>query len=522
MFDPNENISDENKGTGFENAAGQPIEESMEGTGRVSLEKRQEPSLEETSENKAENLAEDSLADVPDDVSVSAAEPMDDMESIAAEPASEFDGTDTSASQEGSFENIAGEPSENPEETAASAEQTEVESEQPSVREYHYEEQVKKSPKRRKNAGRFVAACLIASIAGGASAGIGYGAVRNYFDSHNPAASSPIVVQKAAGRSSFSAVDIIKTVKPSVVSISTKFSGQAPYIGSFSIPYEGVGAGSGVVFYSDDSKIAIVTNNHVIEEADSIYVVFDDEKSVAAKVVGAESKSDLAVLTVSWDDLKKAGVDDVTVATFGDSDALEVGEAVIAIGNAMGKGISATDGIISMTEQKISVDGNELNVLQTSAAINGGNSGGALVNSAGQVIGINTAKYNSTMAEGMGYAIPSNEIAPLANDLLEAGTQPKPYIGVTGTSITTENASLYRLPVGALIMEVTEGGPAEEAGLKVGDIVTEYDGKTVMDMDTLVTLVNETSIGDTVTMHVVRDGKEGLDLNLTIRDKNNP
>lgn len=518
MFDPNENIFDENKKNDFENAAGQPVEKAVEETERVSLEKRREPSLEETGgESKTENLAEDGLADVlKDDISADVTEPTDDMESIAAE----FEGADASALQEDDSERIEAEQSAVSEEKAASAE---PESAQPSVREYHYEEQVKKSPKKRRGAGRFVAACLIASIAGGASAGIGYGAVRNYFDSHNPAASSPIVVQKAAaGRSSLSAVDIIKTVKPSVVSISTKFSGQAPYIGSFSIPYEGVGAGSGVVFYSDDSKIAIVTNNHVIEEADSIYVVFDDEKSVAAKVVGAESKSDLAVLTVSWDDLKKAGVDDVTVATFGDSDALEVGEAVIAIGNAMGKGISATDGIISMTEQKISVDGNELNVLQTSAAINGGNSGGALVNSAGQVIGINTAKYNSTMAEGMGYAIPSNEIAPLANDLLEAGTQPKPYIGVTGTSITTENASLYRLPVGALIMEVSEGGPAEEAGLKVGDIVTEYDGKTVMDMDTLVTLVNDTPIGSTVTMHIVRDGKEGLDLSLTIRDKNNP
>ncbi len=324
-----------------------------------------------------------------------------------------------------------------------------------------------------------------------------------------------------------SAVDIIKAVKPSVVSISTKFSGQAQYIGPFTIPYEGKGAGSGVVFYADADKIAIVTNNHVVEDADDIYVIFDsdnsgEEKSVTAKLIGSKSESDIAVLTISQSELKKAGINDVTVATFGDSDTLEVGDAVIAIGNAMGKGISATDGIISMTEQSIKVDGNILNVLQTSAAINGGNSGGALVNSSGQVIGINTAKYNDSMAEGMGYAIPSNEITPIATELLELGTQPKPYIGVTGTSITTDNADLYRLPVGALIMEVNEGGPAEAAGLQVGDIVTEYNGKTVMDMDTLVELVNATEIGDTVVMHIVRDGKEGMDLNLTIQDKNNP
>lgn len=483
MYDPNGNISDENKRDGFENGTEGSMEAPEEPMGQVSLAKEPEAEREE--------------------IPAEALEPQE--EPAAARIAEDLAGTD----EEPAGEETAGQPG--PEYT------------QPSVREYHYEEQVKKTPKKKKGLGRFIAACLIASIAGGASAGIGYGAARSYFDSRNTVTNSPIVVQKAAaGRSSFSAVDIIKAVKPSVVSISTKYSGQAPYVGPFSIPYEGVGAGSGVVFYSDESKVAIVTNNHVVEDADSIYVIFDDEKSVAARVVGAKEESDLAVLTISWNDLKKAGVEGVTVAAFGDSDALEVGDAVIAIGNAMGKGISATDGIISMTEQSINVDGNELNVLQTSAAINGGNSGGALVNSAGQVIGINTAKYNSAMAEGMGYAIPSNEITPIANELLEVGTQPKPYIGVTGTSITNDNASLYRLPVGALIMEVTEGSPAEEAGLQVGDIVTEYDGKTVMDMDTLVELVNATPIGSTVDMHIVRDGKEGLDLSLTIRDKNNP
>ena len=226
------------------------------------------------------------------------------------------------------------------------------------------------------------------------------------------------------------------------------------------------------------------------------------------------------MLSVSWDDLKAAGIEKVTTATFGDSDALEVGECVIAIGNAMGMGLSATDGIISMKGQTINVDGNNLTVLQTSAAINSGNSGGALVNSKGEVIGINTAKYNSSMAEGMGYAIPSNYIKPIVEELLETGTQPKPYIGITGTSITEENAELYKLPVGALIMEVTENGPAAKAGLEVGDVITQYNGKTVMDMDTLVELVNATEIGKTVDIHVVRNGQQSIDLKITIGDKN--
>lgn len=392
---------------------------------------------------------------------------------------------------------------------------------QPSVREYHYEEKVKKSPRRKKGWAKFIAGCLIVSVAGGGSIGVGYGLTQNYLQSKNPVVTTTISAEKTASTSgAYSAVDIVRAVKPSVVSISTTISGTAQYFGAFAVPYEGQGAGSGVIFYSDDSRVAIATNNHVIEEANAIYVIFDGDKSVPAKVIGTKSESDLAVLSVSWDDLKAAGINEVTTATFGDSDALQVGESVIAIGNAMGRGLSATDGIISMTEQNIKVDGNTLQVLQTSAAINGGNSGGALVNSRGEVIGINTAKYNSSMAEGMGYAIPSNVITPIVDELLETGTQPKPYIGIIGTSITEETASQYKLPIGALIMEVTENGPAAQAGLQVGDVITQYDGKTVMDMNALVELVNNTEIGRTVDVHVVRDGEKGVDLKIKVSDKN--
>lgn len=390
----------------------------------------------------------------------------------------------------------------------------------PSLREYRYEEQVKKTPRKRKNWAKFIAACLIVSVAGGASMGAGYGAVKYYFADEPVVSNTPVIAQKVSSTTGISAVDIIKGVKPSVVSISTKVSGAAEYFGSFSVPYEANGMGSGVIFYSDDDKIAIATNNHVVNGANSIFVTLEGDASVPAKVVGTKSESDLAVITVSWDALKSAGVKNVSVASFGDSDHLQVGDSVIAIGNAMGMGLSATDGMISMTQQTINVEGNQLNVLQTSAAINGGNSGGPLVNSAGEVVGINTAKYNSSMAEGMGYAIPSNVIKPIVEDLLENGTQPRPYIGIKGTSITSENADLYKLPVGALIMEVAEGGPAEKAGIMVGDIITSFNGNTVMDMDSLVKIVGETKVGDTVDVHVVRDGKTGHDLKMTIADKN--
>ena len=405
---------------------------------------------------------------------------------------------------------------------SSSAEETAEteEAPQPSAREYHYEEQVKKAPKKKKGWAKFVIGCLLIGIAGGASIGAGYSFVDHLMTGRNAVSGTPTGVQKASSGEVFSATEIVKAVKPSVVSVSTKTSGVANYWGGFNIPYESEGAGSGVIFYSDDSRVAIATNNHVIENANTIYVTFEDDISIPAKVIGTRSESDLAVLTVSWSDLNDAGIEQVTTAVFGDSDALEVGSEVIAIGNAMGMGLSATDGIISMKEQTISVDGNALGVLQTSAAINSGNSGGALVNASGEVIGINTAKYNSAMVEGMGYAIPSNYIIPIVEELLTVGTQPKPYIGITGTNITEETAPMYKLPVGALILEIVEGSPAEKAGLQVGDVITQFAGKTVMDMNTLVEMVNEVQIGSTVDIYVIRDGDTGVELQIKIGDKN--
>ena len=364
-----------------------------------------------------------------------------------------------------------------------------------------YAEHVKKHSKK-KNSGwaKLIAGCLIIGLAGGTGIGAGYGVIEQHYQNAGGStmtSSGTVNVEKTATGTGMSTIDVVRAVKPSVVSITTKIEGVTSYYGAFSVPYEGEGA-----------------------DATEVYATINDTTSVQAKVVGTKSDSDLAVLTISWDDLRAAGIDEVTVATFGDSDSLEVGESVIAIGNAMGLGLSATDGIVSVKNQTISVDNNTLNVIQTSAAINSGNSGGALVNSRGEVVGINTAKYNSSMAEGMGYAIPSNEVISVAQDLLEDGTVTTPYIGIMGTSITSENASLYKLPVGALIVEVTEGGPAAKAGIQAGDIITEFNGKTVMDMDSLSELVKETEIGQTVSVHIIRNGEKAMDVQLTVQDKN--
>lgn len=388
-----------------------------------------------------------------------------------------------------------------------------------------YQEKVKKSKKKSNGWAKLIAGCLIVSLVGGPGIGAGYALVKYSMNpdesiSKTTSAGENMIVQQTASRSDMSVIDVVRKVKPAVVSITTKIEGVTEYYGAFRMPYQGEGAGSGVIFHSDDEKIAIVTNNHVVSDATEVYATINDKASVKAKVVGTKEDSDLAVLTIPWEDLKKAGIETVTPAEFGDSDALEVGESVIAIGNAMGQGLSATDGIISMKNQTIALQGNPLEVIQTSAAINSGNSGGALVNTKGQVIGINTAKYNSEMTEGMGYAIPSNEVADIAQDLLEDGTVETPYIGVIGTSISTENASLYKLPVGALIVEVAEGGPAALAGIEAGDIITEFNGKKVMDMESLSELVKTVTIGQEVSIHLIRNGETGMDVTLTVADKN--
>lgn len=388
-----------------------------------------------------------------------------------------------------------------------------------------YQEKVKKSKKKSNGWAKLIAGCLIVSLVGGPGIGAGYALIKYSINpdesiSKTTSAGENMIVQQTASRTDMSVIDVVRKVKPAVVSITTKIEGVTEYYGAFRMPYQGEGAGSGVIFHSDDEKIAIVTNNHVVSDATEVYATINDKASVKAKVVGTKEDSDLAVLTILWEDLKKAGIETVTPAEFGDSNALEVGESVIAIGNAMGQGLSATDGIISMKNQTIALQGNPLEVIQTSAAINSGNSGGALVNTKGQVIGINTAKYNSEMTEGMGYAIPSNEVASIAQDLLEDGTVETPYIGVIGTSISTENASLYKLPVGALIVEVAEGGPAALAGIEAGDIITEFNGKKVMDMESLSELVKTVTIGQKVSIHLIRNGETGMDVTLTVADKN--
>ncbi|OUQ58711.1 hypothetical protein B5E58_05880 [Tyzzerella sp. An114] len=401
-------------------------------------------------------------------------------------------------------------------------------------RETFYHETVKEETKKRRlknnSFKKIIAACLVVSIAGGGSIGAGYSVMQNLLQNKTESSSSStnnngtktnVATAQTISKSSDDIVSIIKSVKPSVVSINTIAQKTTTYYGNISIPYEAQGAGSGVIFYEDDGKIAIVTNYHVIEGATNISVSIEGaESDVIAQVAGTDSKSDLAVITVSKADLQNVGISSVTVATFGDSDSLEEGESVIAIGNALGEGISTSGGMISAKEKTIQVDDVSLEVIQTDAAINPGNSGGALVDLNGNVIGINTAKAFEEAVEGMGYAIPSNTVVPIINTLLTEGTAPRPYLGITGSDITDSLANLYGLPVGVLVRDVVDGGSADNGGIQPGDIITDFAGKKIMSMDDLVEVLAEQEVGSQVDVRIIRNGDTPMNLKVTIQDAN--
>lgn len=400
---------------------------------------------------------------------------------------------------------------------------------EPEPKECFYNETVKTKKKKNRNyIKKIIAACVVAGVAGG-SIGAGYSVTQNLMFAKNQSdtvtangatSSNTSYVQTSSTQTGGSAVEIIKAVTPSVVSISTKVQGKASYFGGFVVPYEGQGAGSGVIFYQDDERIAIATNNHVVGDATEIQVTFNEDTTVPAKVVGTDASTDLAVISVSKEDLTAAGIDSVKVATFGDSDKVEVGESVIAIGNALGEGKTATSGMVSATGKELDVDGQTMKVIQTDAAINPGNSGGALVNSKGEVIGINTIKIAEEAVEGMGYAIPSNVISPIIETLLTDGSIPKPYLGIVGSDITSDVSQLYQLPVGVLVREVVVGGSADKAGIQQGDIIIEFAGQKVMSMDKLVDILAEQKVGDKVSARIIRDGQTAKDVTVTILDAN--
>lgn len=306
--------------------------------------------------------------------------------------------------------------------------------------------------------------------------------------------------------------EIASEALPSIVSITTKSVQEVQnYFGMYGMygyapqqqEQEVEGSGSGIIVGKNDDELLIATNYHVVEGADTLSVAFTDGNAVEASVKGFDEERDLAVVSVSLDDVKDDTMDAISIAKIGSSDDLKVGEQVIAIGNALGYGQSVTTGIVSAKNRRMDSDNNTVtdgsddssdgvNLIQTDAAINPGNSGGALLNMEGEVVGINSAKLASTEVEGMGYAIAISDVTDILQNLMNETSRDKlddsehGVLGIEGSSVSSEAVQMYGIPAGVFVKKVTEGGAADKAGLKANSVITEFNGKTVSSLDQLI------------------------------------
>lgn len=339
--------------------------------------------------------------------------------------------------------------------------------------------------------------------------------------------------------------NVAKNAMPSVVAIASVSVQEIPnFFGYGTEQYASEGSGSGIIVGENDNELLIATNNHVVEGAQSLSVCFigddvvtaeqeqlemssgsvDTESAVSAKIKGTDPDNDLAVIAVQKSDIPEDTMSQIKIAQIGNSDDLEVGEQVVAIGNALGYGQSVTSGYVSALDRKVTVDNITSSLIQTDAAINPGNSGGALLNMQGQVIGINSAKLADASVEGMGYAIPISKASPILNELMNRETRDKVedgksgYLGVTVTDITSEMTQMYNMPEGVFVVDVTDGSAASEAGIQKGDIITTLDGQKVTGKDDLVDRLLYYEAGEEIPVTIERaDNGQYIEKELTVK-----
>ena len=318
--------------------------------------------------------------------------------------------------------------------------------------------------------------------------------------------------------------EIAQNAMPSIVAITNQSKETIQFWGQ-EYEQDSESTGSGIIVGKSDTELLIATNNHVVQNADQLTVLFsadtenDEDKMVTAQVKGTDSSLDLAVVAVKLDDIPQDVMDQIKVIEIGDSDEVNVGDWSIAIGNALGYGQSVTFGIISALDREVilSTDNGEItqNMIQTDAAINFGNSGGALLDETGRLIGINSAKASSTGVEGMGYAIPINTAKSVIEDLMNQTTRTKAdadkagALGVRVTNVSEEARQMYNIPAGAYVYEVTDGSAAAEAGIKQGDIITKLDKTTISSMSELLDRIQYYEAGESVDVTIKRSGDNG-------------
>lgn len=400
----------------------------------------------------------------------------------------------------------------------------------------------KKNPKNSKKLAKKIGAITLSAVLFGSVAAGSFQAV-NYFSpfskttgssgstaSNNSSSTSLLKTTAVSGSSntgSLDVSDITTSAMPSIVAITNKSVQEVQdYFSQFGFGGQGQpqtqeteSQGSGIIIGKNDSELLMVTNNHVVEGADTLSVCFIDNQVYEAAIKGTDPENDLAVIAVPLDSISDDTMSKIAVASIGDSDSLKVGEQVVAIGNALGYGQSVTTGIVSAVNRTLSSnssdtqdsnsssdDSSSATYIQTDAAINPGNSGGALLNMNGEVIGINSAKLASTEVEGMGYAIPISRVSDIIDNLMNQTTRTKVdsdkqgTIGIKGINVTSDVQEKYNLPKGIYVSEVTSGSAAEKAGITSGSVITKFDGKSVTDIESLQDLLQYYKAGETVEL----------------------
>lgn len=344
----------------------------------------------------------------------------------------------------------------------------------------------------------------------------------DYIEALNPGMTN--VSQITLGRDDVT--EVIKEVMPSMVSVVNNYTDNVnTFWGQYS--QQGTSAGSGIIAAEKGDELLIITNNHVVANSDELEVTFIDGTSAKAVIKGTDADMDLAVIAVPLENLSPETKKAISVATLGESDNLELGTYVIAIGNALGYGQSVSDGMISAVDRKMTMeDGSVGTFIQTTAAINSGNSGGALFTLDGKVIGINSGKIKSTGVEGMAFAIPISSASPIIAELMERPTRADKvaeeevgYMGVSMQRVTEEATQLYGIPQGAFVASIEEGSPAEAAGFQKRDIIVKFDGFRTYSREDVLDNIQYYKAGETVTVTVERmiNGQyESVELEVTL------
>ena len=331
------------------------------------------------------------------------------------------------------------------------------------------------------------------------------------------AAASEIAQQQSASAVVTDVTQVVEAVMPACVSITNNFTQTVQDFWGQTYSQDETASGSGIIIGENEQELLIVTNNHVVDSTEQLYVQFIDGETVEAQVKGTDASADLAVVAVKLDTIANSTKQEICIARMGDSDSLKIGEPAIAIGNALGYGQSVTTGVISALNRKIESSNSEegTSLIQTDAAINPGNSGGALLNMRGEVIGINSNKIGGSSIEGMGYAIPISTARPIIEDLMERQTRTKyseeerGYLGISCINVTSDLSENFSMPQGIFVAQVYSGTGAEAAGLVRGNIVVAFDGVTVQDQEELTKQMQYYKAGESVEITIMVNSANG-------------